>query len=78
MKLQKNLFQKNESNVNSPLKINYPVLEYPTKVKTLNLKKDKSYKGILKGIKGQYLIFEDQTVFNIRSNEGLVVNFKIH
>ena len=67
-----------ESNVNNPLKINYPVLKYPTKVKTLNLKKEKSYKGILKGIKGQYLIFDDQTVFNIRSNEGLVVNFKIH
>ena len=71
----KNFF---ESNVNSPLKINYPVLKYPTKVKTLNLKKEKSYKGILKGIKGQYLIFDDQTVFNVRSNEGLVVNFKIH
>ena len=47
-------------------------------LETLNLKKEKSYKGILKGIKGQYLIFDDQTVFNIRSNEGLVVNFKIH
>jgi hypothetical protein len=29
------------------------------------------------GIKGQYLIFEDETVFNVRSNEGLVVSIEI-
>jgi hypothetical protein len=29
------------------------------------------------GIKGQYLIFEDETVFNIRGNEGLVVAIEI-
>ena len=31
---------------------------------------------ILKGIKGQYLIFEDNSVFNIRSNEGLQITIK--
>ncbi|AOW21591.1 DUF2797 domain-containing protein [Urechidicola croceus] len=54
--------------------INFPVHKYPEKVKSLNLVKSHSYKGVLKGIKGQYLIFEDNTVFNIRANEGLVVN----
>jgi len=59
---------------NSETKLDFPVLQYPKKPKSLNLEKAASYTGILKGIKGQYLIFEDQTVFNIRSNEGLVVS----
>jgi hypothetical protein len=50
--------------------INYPVLQYPTKIKSLNIEKQKGYKGKLKGIKGQYLIFDDGTVFNVRNNEG--------
>lgn len=50
--------------------IEYPVLQYPTKIKTLNLEKTPLYKGVLKGIKGQYLLFEDNTVFNVRNNEG--------
>ena len=54
--------------------IQFPVLKHPEKVKSLNLEKESSYTGVLKGIKGQYLIFEDQTVFNVRSNEGLVVS----
>ena len=60
------------------LQINFPVNKYPEKVKSLNLIKTLNYKGILKGIKGQYLIFEDATVFNIRANEGLVVEFLIN
>lgn len=59
----------------TPEKINFPVRQYPEKVKSLNLTKTPKYQGVLKGIKGQYLIFEDATVFNIRSNEGLVVRF---
>ena len=58
---------------NTPEKIQFPVRQYPEKVKSLNLVKTPQYQGVLKGIKGQYLIFEDATVFNIRSNEGLVV-----
>ena len=58
--------------------LNFPVLQYPEKVKSLNLEKEKSFSGILKGIKGQYLIFDDQTVYNIRSNEGTVVEMNIN
>lgn len=65
-----------DKNVNET-QINFPVEEYPHKVKSLNLIKTPTYKGILKGIKGQYLIFEDNTVFNIRANEGLVVKFDV-
>jgi len=50
-----------------------PVLRFPDKIKSLNLTKTPSYSGKLKGIKGQYFIFEDNTVFNIRSNEGTVI-----
>mgnify|MGYP003328876161 CR=1 FL=1 len=57
--------------------INFPIIKYPDKINSLNLKKNKLYSGVLTGIKGQYLIFEDSTVFNIRSNEGLKVEIDI-
>lgn len=64
-----------ESNVET--NIEFPVYQYPEKPRSLNIKKQGSYSGKLVGIKAQYLIFEDQTVFNIRSNEGLVVEIGI-
>ena len=64
-------------NNNSETNLNFPVKKYPQKPKSLNLEKTHSYKGTLMGIKGQYLIFEDETVFNIRSNEGLVVTIEV-
>lgn len=53
--------------------LHFPVLQYPTQVRSLQLLQTPHYEGKLVGIKGQYLIFEDSTVFNIRGNEGLVV-----
>lgn len=53
--------------------IQFPVEHYPIKPKSLNLNKTIHYSGTLVGIKGQYFIFEDDTVFNVRANEGLVV-----
>ncbi len=58
--------------------LNYPVAQYPTKVKSLNLQKSQHYEGVLKGVKGQYLIFEDGTVFNVRNNEGFVVSMGVN
>ncbi|WP_298502108.1 DUF2797 domain-containing protein [uncultured Maribacter sp.] len=63
---------------NTETHLEFPVLKYPDKVKSLNLSKTPSYTGKLKGIKGQYLIFEDNTVFNIRANEGLYVGLTIN
>ena len=57
--------------------IEFPVNYYPEKLKSLNLGKTPNYTGLLKGIKGQYLIFEDNTVFNIRGNEGYYVKLDI-
>ena len=62
---------------NNETHLHFPVEQYPIKPKSLNLNKAINYSGKLIGIKGQYLIFEDQTVFNIRSNEGLVVEINI-
>ncbi|MDX1760797.1 MAG: DUF2797 domain-containing protein [Christiangramia sp.] len=62
---------------NKETEIKFPVRKFPEKVKSLNLIKNPFYEGVLKGIKGQYLIFEDGTVFNVRSNEGLVVELKV-
>jgi len=63
---------------NTETNLDFPVLQYPEKPKSLNLKKELNYSGKLVGIKGQYLIFEDQTVFNIRANEGLVVDLSVN
>jgi len=62
---------------NSETHMEFPVLKYPEKVKSLNLGKTPSFKGILQGIKGQYLIFENNTVFNIRGSEGYYVSLGI-
>lgn len=62
---------------NEPLQIKFPVEQYPNKPNTLNLVKTTKYKGKLVGIKGQYLIFEDNNVFNIRGNEGLVIGLNV-
>lgn len=62
---------------NTETNIDFPVIKYPTSPKSLNLIKTQSYTGKLSGIKGQYLIFEDDTVFNVRGNEGLVVEISL-
>ncbi len=53
--------------------IKYPVKKYPTKIKSTKLANNDSITGKIIGIKGQYLLFEDGTVFNVRSHEGYVV-----
>jgi len=58
--------------------LDFPIENYPKKVSSLNLMKSISYEGLLTGIKGQYLIFEDETVCNIRGNEGAEVIIAIN
>ena len=65
------------SEKNDVYEMHYPVLQYPKKINSLSLEKTPNFKGVLLGIKGQYLIFEDGTVFNIRSSEGSVVNIDL-
>lgn len=58
-------------------KMDYPVTEYPLKVKSINLDKLATLKSTLKGIRGQYLIFEGGNVLNIRSHSGFSVKISI-
>ncbi len=62
---------------NDLTELHFPVLEYPKKVISLNLDKLPNFTGILMGIKGQYLIFDDGTVFNVRTFEGYVVRISL-
>ena len=54
--------------------INFPVLEFPEKVKSLNFDKQPIVEGVLQGIKGQYLIL-DTGVINIRKFTAYNVQF---
>ena len=54
--------------------IHYPVLEYPTKITSLNFDKTPVITGRLLGIKGQYLIL-DNGVLNIRKFSGYDMEF---
>ena len=56
------------------VEINFPVLEFPEKVKSLNLDKQPIVEGVLLGIKGQYLIL-DTGVINIRKFTAYNVQF---
>lgn len=58
------------------LTFEYPVLSYPDKVKSLSFDKTPVVEGVLKGIKGQYLIFEDNSVINIRKHTSYEVIFE--
>ncbi len=52
---------------------NYPVISYPTKVNSINLEKEIQFTKKLMGIRGQYLLFDDNTVINIRKYGGYQV-----
>ena len=58
----------------SVTEINFPVLQFPEKVKSFNLDKQPIVEGRLQGIKGQYLIL-DTGVINIRKYTGYRVQF---
>jgi len=57
--------------------IDYPVLEYPGKVKSMTLDKLPEISGTLMGIKGQYLIL-DTGVINIRRHAGYQLALSVH
>ena len=56
------------------VEINFPVLQFPQKVKSFNLDKQPIVEGVLQGIKGQYLIL-DTGVINIRKYTAYNVQF---
>lgn len=70
------VIEKNEATLidSKVLDFNYPVEQYPEKVKSLNLDKNPEISGTLKGIKGQYFIF-NHGVINIRRHQGYEIEF---
>lgn len=50
--------------------INYPHLQWPEKLKSFRLEKVHMIEGLLTGIKGQYLLFDNHKAINIRSHSG--------
>jgi hypothetical protein len=58
--------------------IEYPVIRYPEKVNSINLGKQNVLIGKLIGIKGQYLIFDNNNVINVRSHSGYKVDIKVN
>lgn len=59
------------------LAIDYPVLEYPTKVTSQSFDKQALIEGTLLGIKGQYLLL-DTGVINIRKHTAYQVRVTAH
>ncbi|WKN43771.1 DUF2797 domain-containing protein [Tunicatimonas pelagia] len=57
--------------------IEYPVLEYPKKVKSVLLTKQPIIEGRLTGIRGQYWILGDGRVFNVRNHSGYFVQLSV-
>ncbi|MBT3385032.1 MAG: DUF2797 domain-containing protein [Prolixibacteraceae bacterium] len=62
---------------NQITKIDYPVLQFPQKIKSIGFDKLPIIEGILKGIKGQYLIFNNEMVLNIRKHNGYFLNINL-
>ncbi len=58
------------------VEINYPVLHYPEKVKSIGFEKTSLIEGTLLGIKGQYLLFDDDRVINLRKYSGYHIDLK--
>jgi hypothetical protein len=55
------------------ISIQYPVLRHPLKPKSMKLDTTPKVEGTLLGIKGQYLLLDDDRVFNVRSHAGYEV-----
>lgn len=73
----KNLLSESLTQYLSPqstcLQLNYPIKQHPAKVKSIKLDKQELMTGTLMGVKGQYLIFDEQRVINIRAHSGYQV-----
>lgn len=58
--------------------LKYPVLAFPEKVTSVSFDKEPVISGILNGIKGQYLIFSDGRVLNIRKHNGYWLEINVN
>jgi hypothetical protein len=59
------------------ISINYPVLEFPDKIKSISFDTKPIIQNTLTGIKGQYLYFEGGEVLNIRKHSGYLLSLNV-
>ncbi len=57
--------------------LKFPVLEYPEKIKSVNLLKIPLIEGKLMGVKGQYLMLDEGRVLNIRSHTSFRISLEV-
>lgn len=62
---------------NEVTSIEYPVEQFPTKIASIGFDKLPEIEGKLAGIKGQYLLFNDNRVLNIRKHNGYFLRVEI-
>ncbi len=58
------------------LDINYPLTSAPDNPKIFHLEKEKKITGVISGIKGQYLLFENGSVMNLNKYSGFMVEME--
>ena len=56
----------------------YPVVQFPEKISSVSFDKDPVIEGVLNGIKGQYLIFADGKVLNLRKHNGYFLEIAVN
>lgn len=75
--LMENKYNQFDSKDDEIYEMHYPVMEFPTKVKSHNLDKEPLLAEKLMGIKGQYWILDGGKVINIRKYGGYEVELEI-
>jgi hypothetical protein len=59
------------------VELDYPVMKFPEKIKSLNFDKDPVVSGVLTGIKGQYLMLDQSRVINMRKFGGYQIRLRM-
>lgn len=60
------------------ISLNYPINNYPEKVKSIGFEKKPLIESELLGIRGQYLYLENNEVINIRKHEGFFIEMEVN
>lgn len=63
------------SDAEQVIELEYPVSRYPEKIKSLDFEKQPLVSGVLQGIKGQYLMLDQDRVINMRKFGGYQIRF---
>jgi hypothetical protein len=74
LSLISNKYSKYAVNQNNLVELNYPMRSNPLKISSINLEKTPNVKGVITGVKGQYVILDNCNVFNVRKYTGYSIN----